>query len=323
MITIEHVRKSFGTEEVLKDISLTIQDGAIYGIIGQSGAGKSTLLRCINGLESYDFGTITVNGEKIIAENPTGLHRQQRTMGMIFQNFNLLSRLSVAENVALPLKFWGISTRDQKVKTKIDDLLKLVGLSDKANEYPSALSGGQKQRVAIARALILDPKVLLCDEATSALDPKNTQEILSLLVRINRELGITIVVVTHQMEVVKQICQQVAFLKDGRVTAIGRPEDLFIHPDREIKAFLGEEISTLPQTGVNVQLFFTEHSTEPIITAMARDLNIAFSICWGKLEKFRENIFGSLVITIGASDRERVSAYLDAHGVKWEVLTHA
>ncbi len=323
MISIAHVQKRFDAEEVLKDISLTIQAGEIYGIIGQSGAGKSTLLRCINGLESYDAGSIEVNGEKIVVSNHAQLHRQQRSMGMIFQNFNLLSRLSVAENVALPMKFRGISTRCPKAKKKIQDLLQLVGLSDKADEYPKALSGGQKQRVAIARALVLDPKVLLCDEATSALDPLNTKEILSLLVQINRKFGITIVVVTHQMEVIKQICRKVAFLKDGRVMAIGRPEDLFIHPDREIKAFLGEEISALPKKGINVQLFFTEHSTEPIITAMARELHIDFSICWGKLEKFRENVFGSLVITIAPEDQDRVLAYLDARDVKWEVLKDA
>lgn len=323
MISIAHVRKRFDTEEVLKDISLTIPDGEIYGIIGQSGAGKSTLLRCINGLESYDSGTIEVAGEKIDADNPSALHRQQRSMGMIFQNFNLLERLSVAENVALPMKFRGISTRRPEAEKKIDNLLRLVGLADKADEYPKALSGGQKQRVAIARALVLDPKVLLCDEATSALDPKNTKEILSLLVQINQAFGITIVIVTHQMEVIKQICRQVAFLKDGRVLSTGRPEDLFVHPDREIKSFLGEEFSALPKTGVNVQLFFTEHSTEPIITAMARELHIDFSICWGKLEKFSENIFGSLVITVAPEDQERVVAYLDGHDVKWEVLKDA
>ncbi|MCH3960848.1 MAG: methionine ABC transporter ATP-binding protein [Solobacterium sp.] len=319
MIDLVNVRKSFGDLEVLKDINIHINDGEIYGIIGQSGAGKSTLLRCINGLESYDSGSIIVD-EKPVTSNKKELRELRKDMGMIFQNFNLLSRLDVYENVALPMKFWGIDSKTPEAKKKITNLIKLVGLTDKIHAKPSELSGGQMQRVAIARALINDPKVLLCDEATSALDPRITKEILQLLQKVHDELGITIVVVTHQMEVVKQLCERVAFLKHGVVLAEGKPEELFVHPSDDIKKFLGEEGTTLPTHGVNIQLFFTDDSNEPVITEMARELGIDFSICWAKLEDFRTNVFGSLVINIENKEKFKVLEYLDQKNVKWEVL---
>ncbi len=320
MIEIRNLHKSFTDMQVLKDVTITINDGDIYGIIGQSGAGKSTLLRCINGLEPFQSGSIIIDGEKVEDIKGKELRILQSKMGMIFQNFNLLNRLTVYENVALPLQFWGKKTNTPEVKNKINSLLKLVGLEDKAQSRPRELSGGQKQRVAIARALVMDPKILLCDEATSALDPKITHGILELLQRINKEMGITIVVVTHQMEVVKQICQTVAFLKDGQVLASGRPEELFIRPIKEIKAFLQEESELLPDNGVNFQLFFSDSSSDPLITMMARDLNIDFSIVWGKLEDFRSSIYGSLVINVAVENADKVKAYLDEHEVAWEVL---
>ncbi len=319
MIDLVNVRKSFGDLEVLKDINIHINDGEIYGIIGQSGAGKSTLLRCINGLESYDSGSIIVD-DKPVTSNKKELRALRKDMGMIFQNFNLLSRLDVYENVALPMKFWGIDPKTPKSKQKIENLIKLVGLKDKMHAKPAELSGGQMQRVAIARALINDPKVLLCDEATSALDPRITKEILQLLQKVHDELGITIVVVTHQMEVVKQLCERVAFLKHGVVLAEGKPEELFVHPSDDIKKFLGEEGTSLPNEGVNIQLFFTEDSNEPVVSEMARDLDVDFSICWAKLEDFRANVYGSLIINIENKDKFKVLEYLDAKNVKWEVL---
>lgn len=320
MIELKDVRKSFDNLDVLKGISIKINDGEIYGIIGQSGAGKSTLLRCINGLESYQSGEITVDGTLVSQKDKNTLRHLQKNMGMIFQNFNLLERLDVYENVALPMKFWGIKTNTPEARKKIESLISLVGLSDKLHARPSELSGGQKQRVAIARALVLDPKIILCDEATSALDPSITREILSLLQQINEQMEITIIVVTHQMEVVKQICQRVSFLKDGTVLAEGKPEDLFIHPIREVKEFLQEESGLLPTKGTNIQLFFTDKSSEPVITMMARELNIDFSICWGKLEDFRSNVYGSLVINVKDEDTKKVCDYLDMEKVNWEVL---
>lgn len=320
MIVLKNVCKNFGDLEVLTGVSMEIQDHEIYGIIGQSGAGKSTLLRCVNGLESYQSGEITVDGVTVSQKDRKQLRLLQKKMGMIFQNFNLLERLDVYDNVALPLKFWGISTRSPESVKKIEELISLVGLSDKIHSRPSELSGGQKQRVAIARALVLDPQVLLCDEATSALDPAITREILALLQQINEKMGITILVVTHQMEVVKQICQRVSFLKGGKVLAEGKPEDLFIHPIREVKEFLQEESGLLPDKGVNIQLFFTDKSSDPVVTMMARELDINFSIVWGKLEDFRSNVFGSLVINVPEEAKEKVTAYLDREGVSWEVL---
>jgi len=224
--------------------------------------------------------------------------------------------------VALPLKFWGEKTNTPEAKEKILKLIDLVGLSDKVKAKPRELSGGQKQRVAIARALVLDPEFLLCDEATSALDPEITKGILSLLQKINKELGITIVVVTHQMEVVKQICRRVAFLSDGKVLAEGKPEEMFVKPEREeIKSFLREGSALLPDTGVNIQLFFTdEGSGDPLVTMMARKLDTDFSIVWAKLEDFRENVYGSLVLNIKEEDKERVFEFLRSHDVLWEVM---
>ncbi|MBP3851732.1 MAG: methionine ABC transporter ATP-binding protein, partial [Erysipelotrichaceae bacterium] len=314
MIKLENVKKNFDDLEVLKGISIDIQDHEIYGIIGQSGAGKSTLLRCINGLETYNSGTITVNGTIVNDKDKKQLHILQKNMGMIFQNFNLLTRLDVYDNVALPMKFWGMKTNTPEAKEKIEGLIKLVGLEDKIHARPRELSGGQKQRVAIARALVLDPEILLCDEATSALDPKITRGILSLLQQINEELGITIIVVTHQMEVVKQICQRVAFLKDGRMIAEGKPEELFVKPNADVKAFLQEESDLLPSTGINIQLFFTDsNNNDPLISSMAREMDIDVGIVWAKLEDFRNNVFGSLVINIDEENEDRVIQYLEEH----------
>ena len=321
MIDLVNVRKSFGDLEVLKDINLHINEKEIYGIIGQSGAGKSTLLRCINGLETYDSGTITVGDKTVDVKDKKALRELRKNMGMIFQNFNLLTRLDVYDNVALPLKFWGENPKTPDNKKKIEHLIELVGLKDKIHEKPANLSGGQKQRVAIARALVNDPKILLCDEATSALDPRITRGILDLLKQINEELGITIVIVTHQMEVVKQICERVAFLKHGVVLAEGKPEELFVKPNEDIKKFLGEEGQALPSTGSNVQLFFTDDSSdEPVITEMARELGIDFSICWAKLEEFRTNVYGSLILNIKEEDQSKVFEFLKNKNVTWEVL---
>jgi D-methionine transport system ATP-binding protein len=262
-----------------------------------------------------------VNGTIVNDKDKKQLHNLQKNMGMIFQNFNLLTRLDVYDNVALPMKFWGMKTNTPEAKEKIEGLIKLVGLEDKIHARPRELSGGQKQRVAIARALVLDPEILLCDEATSALDPKITRGILSLLQQINEELGITIIVVTHQMEVVKQICQRVAFLKDGRMIAEGKPEELFVKPNADVKAFLQEESDLLPSTGINIQLFFTDsNNNDPLISSMAREMDIDVGIVWAKLEDFRNNVFGSLVINIDEENEDRVIQYLEEHKVEWEVL---
>jgi len=321
LIEIRNVVKNFGETQVIKDVSISIKEGEIYGIIGHSGAGKSTLLRCINGLETYDGGSVKVMGKEVSSLTGTSLREFRKDLGMIFQNFNLMQRKNVFDNVALPLEVWGYNKNE--INDKVLRLLDLVGLNNKKLSKPSELSGGQKQRVAIARALALDPKVLLCDEATSALDPKITKDILALLSKINKELGITIVIVTHQMEVIKEVCEKVALIDGGKIKAEGKAEDLFLKPGKSLRKFLGEEDDNgiLPEDGVNIKLFFPSDSSEnALITKMARDLEIDFSIVWGKLEKFRSEVLGGLVINIKEEDKDKVIKYLENKDILLEVI---
>ncbi|WP_294133382.1 methionine ABC transporter ATP-binding protein [uncultured Clostridium sp.] len=319
MIKINNVHKSFNGIEVLKDITLEIKKGEVFGLVGHSGAGKSTLLRCINGLETYDKGSILVNEyEEVKALSNKSVRSFRKNLGMIFQHFSLLERRNVYDNVALPLECWGYSKAD--IDKRVSELLELVGLSDKKKSKPRELSGGQKQRVAIARALALKPNILLCDEATSALDPNTTKSILALLRDINEKLGITIIIVTHQMEVVKEICQRVAIMEGGQVIAVGKTEDLFLKNSKALKTLIGEE-EILPNEGINIRLFFPkDNSNDSIITAMARELDIDFSIVWGKLERFRDDVLGSLVINIKENQKDEVVKYLTSKNMPWEVI---
>ncbi|AQM59717.1 methionine ABC transporter ATP-binding protein [Clostridium baratii] len=320
MIKVKNLKKKFGEIEVLKDISLEVKKGEIYGIIGHSGAGKSTLLRCLNGLESYDTGSILIKDKEIKDLNKLEIRELRKDIGMIFQSFNLLERKNVYENIALPLELWGY--KKEQVKERVLELLKLVDLENKIKSMPSELSGGQKQRVAIARALALKPSILFCDEATSALDPKTTKDILSLILKINKEIGITIVMVTHQMEVVKEVCEKITLLEGGKIKAQGKAEELFLKPGVSLKKFLGEnDIDLLPESGINIKIFFPKDSSEnALITKMARDTNIDFSIVWGKLERFRESVLGNLVININYEDKDIIFNYLKEKNVQWEVL---
>ena len=319
MIKINNVHKSFNGIEVLKDITLEIKKGEVFGLVGHSGAGKSTLLRCINGLETYDKGSILVNEyEEVKALSNKSVRSFRKNLGMIFQHFSLLERRNVYDNVALPLECWGYSKAD--IDKRVSELLELVGLSDKKKSKPRELSGGQKQRVAIARALALNPNILLCDEATSALDPNTTKSILALLRDIHEKVGITIIIVTHQMEVVKEICQRVAIMEGGQVIAVGKTEDLFLKNSKALKTLIGEE-EILPNEGINIRLFFPkDNSNDSIITAMARELDIDFSIVWGKLERFRDDVLGSLVINIKENQKDEVVKYLTSKNMPWEVI---
>ena len=234
MIALQHVSKVFAGSDKTKqvhavdDVSLTIQDGDIFGIIGFSGAGKSTLVRCINLLERPTSGSVEVDGQELTRMSAKELRQARKKIGMIFQHFNLMPSRTIFGNVAYPLRGSGLSK--EEIREKVHSLLELVGIADKENAYPSQLSGGQKQRVAIARALANDPKILLCDEATSALDPQTTKAILSLLHHLNQTLGITIVVITHEMRVIQQVCTRVAVLDGGLVQEEGRVADIFAHP---------------------------------------------------------------------------------------------
>ncbi|AVQ44598.1 methionine ABC transporter ATP-binding protein [Clostridium botulinum] len=317
MIEVSNLKKIIKDKVILEDINLSIKEGEVFGIVGHSGAGKSTLLRCLNGLESYEEGSIKINGEEIDKLSKKQLRIFRKDLGMIFQSFNLLKRKNVFQNIALPLEIWGMSKNE--INNRVKELLKLVDLEDKAYVKPHNLSGGQKQRVAIARALALAPKIILCDEATSALDPKTTKDILSLLKDINEKLGITIVIVTHQMEVIKEICERVALMDKGKIKSLGFSEELFLSPDKHLKKLLGEN-EVLPKDGVNIKIFFTkELSNESIITTMSRELDIDISIVWGKLEKFRENVLGNLVINVSKENKEKICDYLSLKSIVWEV----
>lgn len=317
MIKIENLKKFYGATQIIDDVSLNVEKGEIFAIVGHSGAGKSTLLRCINGLEDYQSGGLKVFDKEISALKDRELRELRRDVGMIFQHFALMARKTAFENVATPLKFWGYS--DGEIKKRVSELLNLVGLESKAKSYPSELSGGQKQRVAIARALALSPKILLSDEATSALDPNTTNSILELLKQINQTLNISVVLVTHEMEVVKSIARRAVLLESGKIIGSGTIEELFLKPDEKMKEFLGED-EILPSEGVNIRLFFPkEVAQNSVITHMARTLNIDFNIVWGKLEKLNENVLGSLVINVDPKDEARVTEYIKQSGVLWEV----
>ena len=317
MIKIEKLTKFYGGTQILFDVNLEVKKGEIFAIVGHSGAGKSTLLRCINGLESYQGGSLKVFDQEIKNLDETQQRHLRRDVGMIFQHFALMARKNVFENVATPLKFWGY--KSDETEKRVRELLNLVGLENKAKSYPSELSGGQKQRVAIARALALNPKILLSDEATSALDPNTTNQILELLEKINKELDISVVIVTHEMEVVKSIAKRAILLEGGKIIGSGSIEELFLKPDEKMKEFLGE-VEILPSTGTNIRLFFPkEVAQNSVITHMARSLNIDFNIVWGKLEKLNNNVLGSLVINIDEKDKENVLNYIKQSGVLWEV----
>lgn len=317
MIKIENLSKFYGDTQILFDINLEVKKGEIFAIVGHSGAGKSTLLRCINGLESYQGGSLKVFDKEIKNLDEMQQRHLRRDVGMIFQHFALMARKNVFENVATPLKFWGY--KSDETEKRVRELLNLVGLESKAKSYPSELSGGQKQRVAIARALALNPKILLSDEATSALDPNTTNQILELLEKINKELDISVVIVTHEMEVVKSIAKRAILLEGGKIIGSGSIEELFLKPDEKMKEFLGE-VEILPSAGTNIRLFFPkEVAQNSVITHMARSLNIDFNIVWGKLEKLNDNVLGSLVINIDEKDKESVLNYIKQSGVLWEV----
>ena len=318
MIEITGLGKYFGDHKVLSDISLSVGKGDVFGIVGHSGAGKSTLLRCLNGLEGYSEGSVKVKGREVKDLNDVELKQLRRDMGMIFQNFNLMNRKNVFENIMFPLKVWG--TPKAEAEARVDELLELVGLSAKRDEKVRNLSGGQKQRVGIARALALNPEILLCDEATSALDPKTTISILELLMDINQKLNVTIIAVTHQMEVVKMICNKVIILDGGRVVDSGDTDKLFLAPGPELRKLITDDYAVIPQ-GTNIRLMFPrEIANEGIVSKMARELGIDFSIVGGRIEKYRETVMGFLIIHVDDKDVPRIEKWLKENKMFWEVM---
>ena len=341
VIRFENVSKEFDSEGIsvaaVKDVSLEINKGEVFGIIGFSGAGKSTLVRCINLLERPTKGKVFINEKEITALSESELKEQRKKIGMIFQQFNLFSNRTVYNNVEFPLKRSKL-TRRQK-QEKVMSLLKLVDLEDKASAYPSQLSGGQKQRVAIARALANDPEILLSDESTSALDPKTTKSILTLLKKLNRELGITIVVITHEMQVIKDICDRVAVMKDGEVVEYGDVFDIFANPTQDItrefvegtsnlsriKELLENKsaITQLKQGEAILKFKYLERSaSEALVSQLSRKFNLDINIIFGNIELIGDNPVGGLVSIVRGTAREIDAAieYLKEKNVGVEVI---
>ncbi len=344
MIELIDVSKTFTLDNkevrAVKDVNIDIKKGEIFGVIGYSGAGKSTLVRCINMLERPTTGQVIIDDVDLTTLREKDLRLQRQNIGMIFQQFNLLASRTAFENVAFPLKNRGYSK--QAIKSKVESLLELVGISEKANAYPSELSGGQKQRVAIARALATDPAILLCDEATSALDPQTTKSILKLLKEVNRKLGITIVIITHEMSVIKEICNRVAVMEDGKVVELNDVVSVFSNPEAQItKEFISstsslsrideliEEKASIVELEAGQQIwrldFYGAKTEEAIVAEVTKKFDINPSIIFANVEVITNTVLGSLIVVLNISGdlEQEVLDYLESRSIKVEVIKRA
>ncbi|MET0428436.1 MAG: methionine ABC transporter ATP-binding protein [Microvirga sp.] len=341
IVRLDGVSKTYpgrhgGPVTAIAGIDLSVPQGSVLGVIGRSGAGKSTLIRLVNGLERPDAGRVLVDGADIAALPEGALRHARRSIGMIFQHFNLLSSRTAGANIALPLEVAGYGRT--AIARRVDELLDLVGLSDKKDRYPSELSGGQKQRVGIARALATSPKVLLSDEATSALDPETTRSILELLSRINRELGLTILLITHEMAVIRAIARDVAVIEGGRIVEQGPLFDVFTRPRHAVtRSFLADEagrtlppsvakrLEAAPVPGGQAILrigFSGPHATDPVLARLARDLGIEANIVAGSVDEIAGRPCGTLVVGIAEESLSAALAFLGARGLDTEVIGH-
>lgn len=340
MIELKNVSKTYKTKNgeihAVKDVNLSINDGEIFGIIGYSGAGKSTMIRLLNGLEQPTSGTVDVNGHQVSHISGNQLRNARQKISMIFQHFNLLWSRTVADNIAFPLEIAGIPKSERK--KKVNELIELVGLSGRENAYPSQLSGGQKQRVGIARALANNPEVLLCDEATSALDPETTDAILELLLDINKRLGLTIVLITHEMHVIRKICHRVAVMEAGCIVEKGDVLQVFQNPQADItKNFVMqvtdtkeskesiEQILANYPTGKIIKLTFVGQKTEqPIISNLIKQFDVEVNIVHGNISQTTSGPYGTLLIQIDGqpSKVEKALQFLDSNEIQTEVIEH-
>lgn len=321
----------------VQDVSLQVDAGDVYGIVGYSGAGKSTLVRVINLLQRPASGSVEVNGQDLLALRPKELRLARKKIGMIFQHFNLMNSRTIYDNVDYPLKSSKLSKRERDQKVK--DLLELVGLSDKLNAYPSQLSGGQKQRVAIARALANDPEILLCDEATSALDPKTTLSILELLKKLNQTLGLTIVIITHEMQVVKEICNKVAVMEGGRIIEQGDIVSIFSRPQNALTRDFINTATHIDQTLEKLALhpslvhlkdndmlckisYIGDSTSEPVISALTARYRVTTNILFANVEILQQTPIGNLIVVLSgsASDLEEALKYLQSAQVSVEMI---
>ena len=314
IVEIQHLSKTFGTGgsqvAALKDVSISVGQGEIFGIIGLSGAGKSTLVRCINLLERPDEGQVLFHGMDLMGLSPKELRMQRRKISMIFQSFNLLDQRTSLENICFPMELAGKPKKDARKRAM--ELLEVVGLPDKANAYPVQLSGGQKQRIAIARALASDPEVLLCDEATSALDPQTTRDVLRLLQDINKRLGITVIIITHDMSVIEEICGRVAILNHGQVAEIGAVEEIFSSPKSEAGKKLvypdGLPLEMLPKGRVIRVAFNGGTAYQPLIASLAIDCGVVVNILGADTRNIDGKAFGSMLLGLPDSELEAAKA---------------
>ena len=316
MIELKHLGKTYetssGSVTALRDIDLTIQDGEIFGVIGLSGAGKSTLVRCINLLERPTQGEVWIDGQELTRLPQKQLLAMRRNIGMIFQGFNLLEQRTVLSNVAFPLMLAG--EKKDKAQARAAELLGLVGLSDKARSYPSQLSGGQKQRVAIARALSTSPKYLLCDEATSALDPNTTRSILELLRQINRDLGVTIIIITHEMKVIDQICDRVAVIDHSSIAEEGKVSDVFTNPQSQIarELILPQDISAAQTSG--------ENAKQPVLSQLTLECQVPVNILFADTKEVEGKAYGQMLLELPCDEgqAEKVRSWLRSSGIQWK-----
>ena len=335
MIELKHISKTFptadGVFQALDDINLTIRDGDIFGIVGMSGAGKSTLVRCINLLERPTEGSVVIDGVEMEKLTPAQLRQRRREITMIFQQFNLLMQRSCLKNICFPMELAGVKKEEAEKRAK--ELLEMVGLPDKANAYPAQLSGGQKQRIAIARALATDPKVLLCDEATSALDPNTTHSILTLIKDINRKLGITVVVITHQMSVVEEICDHVAILDGGVVVEQGEVKEIFANPKTTAAKRLvapnggsaARDLSSFAPDDHVVRVTFNGSSAaKPLVASLAAEKGILVSVLSADTRDLSGQCYGSMLLKLPADldEAKQAAAYMRAQpGITVEEVT--
>ena len=325
MIELRNLSKTYhtgsGDVEALRDINLTIADGEIFGIIGLSGAGKSTLVRCINLLEKPTAGEVLLDGRDLMKLDKKDLLLARRTIGMIFQDFNLLEQRTVLKNVCYPLEIAGVGRADAAKRAK--ELLELVSLGEKANVYPSQLSGGQKQRVAIARALATNPRYLLCDEATSALDPNTTGQILELLDKINRELGVTIIVITHEMKVIDRICHRVAVIDHSRIAETGRVSEVFANPQSDIaRELILDKNRQVPATFGSKRLrivFDGTKSTKPVISDLILACQAPLNIVFADTNVVNGIVYGHMIVTLPDDEKQsdKITTWLQANNIKF------
>lgn len=343
IIKLDHIDVTFRqkkrTIEAVKDVTIHIRQGDIYGIVGYSGAGKSTLVRVVNLLQKPTAGRICINGDVIFEEDKVTLtaaelRSKRREIGMIFQHFNLMAQMTAAENVAFALKHSGLSKEEKKAK--VEKLLDLVGLADRAENYPSQLSGGQKQRVAIARALANDPKILISDESTSALDPKTTKQILSLLQELNEKLGLTIVMITHEMQIVKDICNRVAVMQDGRLIEEGSVLEIFTHPrepltqdfiktatgidEALVKIYQQDIVKHLPEDSLLVQFKYAGSATDTaIINDLYKTYQVSGNILYGNIEILDHTPVGEMILILSGEKKQMVAALAAVKAARVEV----